>query len=650
MKAISLEWLLTNHHGSFSMGNIDRVPRRKYHGLWISRATGQKNPEHLLLDVIERLVQSDSSLKTLANYDFGQEEVKDSGELIQEFKIKPNPQWLYKLGEGKLVRTLRWMTPEESPSCLEGLELEYSWKDSSSEIQLSLEPIFTLREIHSLAHQNIVLDGSIDDSEKENGLYRFQPYQDLDEILVCLIGKHQIDILGTWYKNFHYSEEQERGYPSYEDGFCPFRIYVKIPGNSSFKLQFMIGSKQSRQVCRDSKPVQILGKYSDFYHDLSHSLNSFVYSSPKKPELENVIAGFPWFSGWARDAFVSLPGLSLSWNDSERALHLLKSWVPVLERQMFGTGIANTEDDLNATGLDSPWLWGAVLRFLMEKHPRKVTQDNSLAKELMSDLERWILSFFHGESQIGQVTSFGFFCKPGNYASSWMDAVVDGTPITPRIGYPVEINSLFFDCIHFLLQFHNEMKKPVVQLFKDYLNSVCLDFSRHFWIVERGFVADGHDGVIQDQTLRPNQIWALAGSLELFPIKNAQSALLKVTEELLTPVGLRTRAPLDNLYCGTYHGNQAERDRAYHQGTVWPWLIGKYTEAGLRCWGSKQTQKIVEPVLDSLKQHFYENSCLLSISEIFDGDFPHAPRGAPAQAWSVAEVLRTIWLLENAKY
>lgn len=650
MKAALLEWLITNHHGSFSMGNVDRVPRRKYHGLWISRAMNQKNPEHLLLDVIERCVQRDSNIKALANYDFGQGAGEDARSLIQDFQLKPYPRWVYDLGIGKLVRSLRWLSPEDSPSCLEGIELEYSWEESASDIELTLEPVFTLREFHSLAFQNITLDGSINRLENGTGFYRFQPYQDLDEILVQLTGDHRIEIQGAWYKNFYYSEEKERGYPAYEDGFCPFRFSVKVPVKSPVKLRFMIGLKQSTHMRRNSKSIQVLGKYSDFYHDLSHSLNSFVYSTPKKLERENIIAGFPWFSCWARDTLVSLPGLSLSWNDSERALYLLKSWVPILERQMFGTGIADVEEDLNATGLDSPWLWGAALRFLIEQHPKKVTQDYPLARELMLDLERWILSFFNGECLIAQVTSFGLFCKPGNYASGWMDAIVDGIPITPRIGYPVEINSLFFDSIHFLLQFHNEMEKSVAQIFKDYLNSIQRDFSRHFWIEGRGFVADGHDGLRQDQTLRPNQIWALAGGFELFPIKNARSALLKVTEELLTPVGLRTRAPLDSLYRGYYCGNQAERDRAYHQGTVWPWLIGKYTEAALRCWGGKQTQKIVEPVLNSLKHHFYETACLHNISEIFDGDSPHAPRGAPAQAWSVAEVLRTIWLIENAIY
>jgi len=645
------EWITSNDLGSFAMGSLDRVPLRKYHGLWISRAVNQPHPQHLLLDVIERQIISGSQTRALVDYDFGEGVGSVGRSLIQEFDQNPTPKWTYDLGDGCLTRTLRWLTPHDVDHCLEGIELKYRWKNSRSDLYLSFEPIFTFRDIHSLGIENSKLRGIVEKIDSISNAYRFTPYFDLDEIWIIFIGESQVKIQGNWYKNFHYRIEHERGYPSVEDGFCPLQILAKIAPDSEVAFQLILPDRLGRPQMWSIHSRPWVGDFSDFYKDLSNALNAYVYSPVKHIHAQRIIAGYPWFSCWARDTLITLPGLSLSsrfLSDSLHSLGMLNDWIPILEAQLFG--FPKTDEDLNATGIDAPWLWGAALRFLVEQHPKKISRQHPFIQKLTSRLEAWILRCFRGNSSRVEVTDLGLLCKPGETSVSWMDAVVEGIPVTPRSGYPVEINAMFFDAIDFLLEFHLGMDDGVSHLFQSYLKNIREQFSKKFWVDSEQWIADGHDGIVQDSSLRPNQLWCLTSRFELFSDEQACLALDHITKDLLTPLGLRTLSPRDSRYQGVYLGNQAQRDHAYHQGTVWPWLLGKYTEAILKYWGKDRAQTVLDPIFERLKKHFYEEACLGQISEIFDGNLPHFPRGAPAQAWSVAEVLRSLWLLENSKY
>ncbi|MEK6624975.1 MAG: amylo-alpha-1,6-glucosidase [Bdellovibrionota bacterium] len=655
------EWLHANSHGSFAMGSWDRVPRRKYHGQWISRALGRANPEHLLLDILERHCVTESHQEPLVDFDFGQGPGISGAALLQSFRAEPFPRWIYNLNNGKseLTRSFHFITEKGA----EGIEFEYELSPMSSPVELSLEPLFTIRNVHALTQENLALDGTIEKVGKpKNGrnngsqtTYSFKPYDDLSSFNIVLSCDHRLELLGSWYRNFFYVEEQERGYPDREDCFCPARFYVKMSPGTKFSMRFILAEEErpsGTTVVRkgvSASPSPLAGEHSDFFRDLSSALNIYVYQDCKHPGFEGLIAGYPWFSAWARDTFISLPGVSLSWNDPKRAMHLLQSWAPNVERQLFEKKSESNMLDLNCSGLDSPLLWGAALRFLLEEHPLKTPQNNPLATELITTLERWILLFFHGECSLVEITDFGFFCKRGNYATSWMDACVDAIPVTPRHGYPIDINTLFFENMDFLLRHQAHLKAGTARLFKNYLEKVCITYAANLWVVERSFIGDGHDGLNLDGSLRPNQLWALRSKLEIFSREQALASLQILTEELLTPVGLRTLSPKDSRYAGQYRGDQARRDRSYHQGTVWPWLIGIYTEAAIKYWDVSKVKTTLAPVFTAIERHFYEEGCIGQISEIFDGDQPHTPRGAPAQAWSVAETLRALWLIENLK-
>ena len=221
-----------------------------------------------------------------------------------------------------------------------------------------------------------------------------------------------------------------------------------------------------------------------------------------------------------------------------------------------------------------------------------------------------------------------------------MDALVDGQAVTPRQGYAVDLNALWLSGLQVALRWAKKRRPEFVEGWSETAKKLSDHFEEKFWLQDQGFLTDTHDGNNADGKLRPNQLWALV--LPGVPIQKGrrEQALRAVREKLLTPVGLRTLSPDDPAYQPFYQGSQTERDRAYHQGTVWPWLLGLYADAVASIEGPEASKEEMMPVLAALSAHLRTEGCIGQLGEIFDGDAPHQPRGAPAQAWSVSEVLR----------
>ncbi|MGB5545411.1 MAG: amylo-alpha-1,6-glucosidase, partial [Polyangiales bacterium] len=232
------------------------------------------------------------------------------------------------------------------------------------------------------------------------------------------------------------------------------------------------------------------------------------------------------------------------------------------------------------------------------------------------------------------------FVDQGPWALTWMDALVDGWPVTPRQGYAVDLNALWLSGLTTALRWAKKLRPDFVENWGETTKKLSDHFEAKFWLQDEGFLTDTHNGHHPDGQLRPNQLWAL--SLPGVPIDKVRKkqALAAVRDKLLTPVGLRTLSPDDPSYQPLYRGGQTERDRAYHQGTVWPWLLGLYADAVEAIHGPEAVTEEMMPVLASLCAHLRTEGCIGQIGEVFDGDAPHRPGGTPAQAWSVAEVLR----------
>lgn len=628
------EWLQTNARGSFALGSTDRVPRRKYHSLFTQRGIQDSEPINWISEVIETFesvqisafqekLQPQSAEPPpdqiqLIDVPMGHSSAPSKPKYLASFSAYPVPTWVYKFDSLKLTRQLELLPSHE------GVQISYTleWdpqKNAAAEIEMSLRPLLLARPWHQLHCANLFLDGSM--TYLGHNKWGYKPYPNLPRL--------EWEVLGTsavfqadpqWYKNIKYSEEQARGYENSEDAFVPGTLKIKLKNGVAAQLRF------STEFFYETQP-STHQKNDSFKNQLEESAKSYRIQLNNK--LPAVVAGYPWFEVWARDTMIALPGLVIPSQNWRWASDLLPSWGQVLTH---GKKISG----LNETGIDSPLLFVRALRLIAEKAP--VAERKKILGESLPFAKEIVHQFFESQVPRVKVTPLGLWVEPSNRPSGWMDAVIDGCGVTPRNGYAIDLCVLFLEAVNFLCQ--EGLTAPIA--WAQWQEKALHSFRDVFWLKDKGYFADTSDGKIQDSSLRPNQLWAVASKLPLADLESREAALSKINQKLWTPVGLRTLSPDSSRYRGRYHGDQRTRDQSYHQGTVWPWLLGIYADAVAESRGAFSVPAALGPNLVRMRKHFLEEACLYHISEIFEGDFPHPPKGAPAQAWSLSELLRIL--------
>ncbi len=359
-----------------------------------------------------------------------------------------------------------------------------------------------------------------------------------------------------------------------------------------------------------------------------------------------ILAGYPWFADWGRDAFISLPGLLLSTGRFDEAKSVLTTFAAVADEGM----IPNRFDDRSGTtyfnSVDaSLWFINAAFQYLKASGDSK-----TFIQELMPAI-RWIIDSYHKGTRFDiRADAYGLITAGNNQTQlTWMDAKYDGLAFTPRCGKAVEVNALWYNSLCLLAQFYIDRDAQNAKHYKSMADKVQKSFSELFWNESKGYLNDCilPDGVV-DESLRPNQIFAVSLPFSALSPEQQKSVVNVMQKQLLTPYGLRTLNVQDSRYKGVYTGPQQQRDEAYHQGTVWAFLIGPFVEGFLKVNGfSRKSKKKAAEFIQPLLQHMTKDGCLGSVSEIFDGDAPHKPRGCIAQAWSVAELIRAYQLINS---
>jgi predicted glycogen debranching enzyme len=368
----------------------------------------------------------------------------------------------------------------------------------------------------------------------------------------------------------------------------------------------------------------------------------FLITHPSgRPAL---IAGYPWFGSWGRDTLISLPGLAFCSERIGEGIGILTE-IGRHEREGLLPNFFSADGKPEAYNtVDSSLLYFRVVQELL-----RITGDTELIRSRFWPVMKRIIRCFMAGTRfgIGMDDRGLLHAGDGRTALTWMDATVGGVPVTPRHGYPVEINALWYNALSFAREIAERFADPEWS-FGNLIAGIRGSFRETFWIPEGGYLGDVfRDGVL-DTAVRPNQLFAVA--LPFSPLDRPEQAgvVRKVREQLLTPCGLRTLAPADPAYRGRYRGNGAERDAAYHQGTVWPWLLGPFGEAALKVTGNRKDEKnnLRTYLRNFLRSHLSEAG-IGSVSEVFDGDAPHRPGGCTAQAWSIAELIRLFMLLQE---
>lgn len=622
------EWICTNRLGSFAMGTAKRTPERKYHGLFILRRAGLLEPLHVLSDVNEVLIDAGRTFE-LASYHYGNADFPRGFEHQVAFSADPCPTWEYQCGDARVSRRLELVAERNE------LRIHYRVSGAGQGAELRLSPLLSARGMHQLGHENPFLDGRVRDANPGVG---FRLYRDFPEFTMRCEPPADFEPKGFWNRSVRYPEEERRGYPDKEDLFCPGYFSLKFDGELECTLHLQLpGDAPELDEEEWDGPHFIEPGIQEFADALAQAAQQFVYIEQASGE-PGVIAGYPWFGEWGRDTLIALPGLLLETARTRTAARIIDRFARSRRDGLIPNLVGEDADHSDWFSVDAS-LW--FIRAVQDIHTQEGKAVAGRWFEAVFEILETLRSGKVPGVWVDESGLLGVDLRPR--PGSWMDAQINGQAVTPRAPFAVELNALFYNAVQYALRLARQAgKSAFLETWKPIKEKLAGAFIEKFWLEDEGYLADCTDGVTPDKSLRPNQLFA--ASLPFRPIdkKQARRMLENARHYLRTPVGLRSLAPDDPKYRGQLVGEQEERDLAYHNGTVWSWLLGAYVDAVAFAEGEDAATEEVSELARSFKKQLKEG-CIGQVAEVFDGDEPHNERGAPAQAWSIAELLRVTY-------
>ena len=628
--SLSKELIRSNRSGSYSSTTIPFCNTRKYHGLLVCPCDEIDGEWYVLLSALDETVIQREREFHLALRKYPGTYAPQGHKYLRDFHTDPIPTHIYRVG-GVILKKEALLSIQE-----ERILIRYTLLDAHSPTYLRLQPFFAYRQRHQLSKANF--DVLKNYEPVENGI-KYRMYYGLPALYLQISKKADYVHAPDWYYNVEYEEEKRRGYEYHEDLYSTGFFEFKIEKGES--VVFSAGKTPIKPNTLKRKFTLEIKKRvprTSMENDLKNAAEQFFM---KKGNKTYVIAGFPWFGVWARDTFIALPGLTIPRDDFKTAKQVLMTMSEELRDGMFPN--AGTGENADVNSIDAPlWYIWAIQKLYC--HTNNITTVKPFWKHIKKILETYRVGTVYN---IGMRSNYLIAGGVQGKALTWMDAIVDGKPVTPRIGYPVEINALWYNDIKFALEIAEKLQDTkFIEQWKDFPEKIKENFLKHFYNKDYEYLADYLDYDLNpDFTIRPNQV--IATSLPYTMLKKTQiEKILKIIEQfLLTPKGLRTLSPQHPDYIGVYEGDQRARDLAYHQGTVWTWLLGHYVEGYLKI-HKKSGLRYAQRIYNNFKEEM-TRAGIGTISEIFDGDPPHNPKGAISQAWSVAEVLRIKFMIDN---
>lgn len=643
-QASSREWLLGNGIGGYAAGTVSGAATRRYHGLLIA-ALAPPLGRTLLLAGLELQAEYLGQSFALSAHEYADGTIHPDGcRHIGAFTLNAGmPVWTHVFGDARLMRSV-WMGRAANTTYM-----SFRLEQASAPVLINIVPLCTSRDHHGHTRRHagpMVMPVA-------SGI-RVEAYAGAPPLRILCVGA-EFHVRDDWYLNFHHRLETERGLDSGEDLYCPgnFQLLLK-PGASATLIctaetdavdspvVALIADQQHR-----ANLLQPVRHEPGWVRQLVLAAEQFIVRRSKDGsdgQGASVIAGYPWFADWGRDTMIALSGLTLATGRADIASRILRTWASHVSDGLLPNcfpedGSAPAYNTADAT----LWYLHALDACI------QATGDMQLLRELwptVTDIIDWhIRGTRHG---IGVDPADGLLRagEPG-LQLSWMDAKAGDQVITPRIGKPVEINVLWHHALVSAAALASRLgDTQAAQRYAGLAAQLQTAFRARFWFAAGGYlydVIDTPDYQRDDPTLRPNQIFAVSLASGLLDAAEARAVVDVCQRELLTPMGLRSLACSDPRYVGIYRGGPQARDAAYHQGTVWSWLLGPFALAHFQVHGDRAA---AQALLAAIGSHLAE-ACVGSVSEIFDGDAPHLPRGCFAQAWSVAELLRAWFVLKE---
>jgi len=641
--ALTREWLETNGLGGFASSTIVGLNTRRYHGL-LTGATKPPVGRLVLLSKLEEVLIINGQRYELSANEYPGVIHPQGHQYLKRFRLDPFPIFTYEF-EGLQLEKSVFMIQGENGTVIQyelrptGGETGVPARPAGGTLTLELRPLIAFRDYHSTTHQNDALSPHV---QSEHNVATVAPYEGLPALHFSHDGE-ELEATGLWYRNFEYRAELERGLDFREDLFSPFTLRFDLSHRASATVIASTERHDARrapeyrraETARRRAVLATSPSDNQLVQALVAAADQYIVA---RGDQKTIIAGYHWFSDWGRDTMIALPGLTLITGRTDLAKSILLAFARHADRGMLPNRFPDAGEEPEYNTVDATlWFFEAVRSLAEYGDTLRFIRAN------LYDVLTEIIAWHARGTRYGiRVDDDGLLAsgEPG-VQLTWMDAKVGDWVVTPRHGKAVEIQALWYNALRVMERLANEFGDERGE--KRYGEMAALakrSFNRLFWNEEAGCLFDVVDGAARDGSIRPNQILAVSLRHSMVSIERSKRVVEVVERELVTPYGLRSLASNDPRYRGRYEGDQWSRDGAYHQGTVWAWLMGPFITAYIKVNGrTRESREKAAQWLASLREHL-SDAGLGQVSEIFDGDPPHRPRGCIAQAWSVAELLR----------
>lgn len=634
------EWLEADGLGGFASGTVSGIRTRRYHALLLA-ATAPPAGRMVLVNGFDAELETTAGRFALTTQRYAPGVNHPDGLMhLKNFSLDPWPQWTFSLPEGKIVQDIF------IPRGMSTVVLRWRWEGAACDfLKLHVRPFFSGRDFHAMHHENPAFrfmpqssdsgerwqfyDGVPAVNARHNGIYHHEP---------------------CWYRNFLYDEELARGLDATEDLAAPGRFEFDLAQNSAV-LIFSAETPGQYPMPELDTPVDSTDEWARYEQERRSSfptphLRAADSYLVKRGDGKTIIAGYPWFGDWGRDTFIAMRGLCLATGRLQEAHEILVAWAGAISQGMLPNRFPDRGEQPEYNSVDAS-LWYVIV---VHEFLDAIGDDPSLGAEkkiLLAAVDAILAGYRDGTRYGIRADSDGLLaCGVPGVQLTWMDAMVNGQPVTPRIGKPVEIQALWLNALG-LTSRHDPQWRALFE-------QGHASFQNRFWNEARDYLHDvvdvDHQTGRVDSQMRPNQVFAAGGlPLQLLDDERAIRVVQAVENELWTPMGLRSLGPGEKNYAPHYRGGPAQRDAVYHEGAVWPWLAGPFIEAWVRVHGA--TPEIKAQARDSFLSPQLlrlDLQGLHHVPEIADGEAPHLARGCPFQAWSLGEVLRIEKFLETS--
>ena len=632
-ESLRREFLRTNRSGAYSSSTLVDCNTRKYHGLLVVPVPELDDENHVLLSSLDCTVIQHGAEFNLGLHKYQGNNFSPNGhKYIREYDATEVPTTTYRVGGVILKKEIVFQHYEDR------ILIRYTLVDAHSATTLRFRPFLAFRSVRQFTHENST--ASREYSAVDNGIKTCM-YAGYPDLYMQFSKKNEFIFMPDWYRGIEYPKEQERGYASNEDLYVPgyFEMPIKKGESIIFAASTSAIKPSAMKKLFDDEVADRVPR-DNFYHCLVTAAHQFHRKEKNKDRY--LMAGYPWFKCRARDTFIALPGLTLA----------------IGEIDYFEKVMKTAERDLRAFMSDKPTsgkiyeieqpdvpLWAV---WAMQQYAKEVGRDKcfEMYGKLLQDIIKFILDGKHPNLRLDDN---GLLYSNGrDKAVTWMNSTANGKPVVPRSGYIVEFNALWYNALKFCASMAAEKGDVKGAENVEAIAAKVKDSFVDTFLNEYGYLLDYVDGNMMDWSVRPNMIYGVA--FHYSPLKRQQmKTVVEVcTREMLTPKGLRSLSPKSGGYNPIYVGPQTQRDYAYHQGTAWPWLGGFYMEACLKLYKRSRLSFIERQLVGYEDEMDYH--AIGTISELFDGNPPFHGRGAMSFAMNVAEILRTLKLMEKYSY